>query len=456
MESIPPIRGTVIQPTDVLYDEARQVFNGMIQRRPRLIARCLDVADVVAAVKWGRASGLPVSVRGGGHNAAGLGVCDDGLVIDLSEMKGIRVDPAAKTVRVEGGCTWGEVDQETHKFGMATPSGIVSSTGVAGMTLGGGTGYLTRKYGLTIDNLLAADMVLADGSIVTADEETHADLFWAIRGGGGNFGIVTSFLFRLHPVDTVIGGPMLWDLDQAPEVLRFYDELMATAPEDLNAAFAIMIVPPDPPFPEALHFKKVCAIVWCYTGPAEQAEAVFAPIRTFGSPLLVGIQTMPFPALQSAFDGLYPSGEQWYWRADFVNEISEAAIAEHMKHGPLMPTLKSTMHLYPINGAAHKVGKNDTAFSYRDAKYSMVMIGIDGDPANAETLRTWAVNYWEALHPHSAGGAYVNAMMDEGVDRIRATYRDNYARLAQIKAKYDPDNFFRINQNIPPASAAVS
>ncbi|HRW09757.1 MAG TPA: BBE domain-containing protein, partial [Caldilineaceae bacterium] len=335
-------------------------------------------------------------------------------------------------------------------------NGIVSSTGVAGLTLGGGTGYLTRKYGLTIDNLLAADMVLADGSIVTADEETHADLFWAIRGGGGNFGIVTSFLFRLHPVDTVIGGPMLWDLDQAPQVLRFYDELMATAPEDLNAAFAIMIVPPGPPFPEALHFKKVCAIVWCYTGPAEQAEAVFAPIRTFGSPLLVGIQSMPFPALQSAFDGLYPSGEQWYWRADFVNEISEAAIAEHMKHGPLMPTLKSTMHLYPINGAVHKVGKNDTAFSYRDAKYSMVMIGIDSDPANAETLRTWAVNYWEALHPHSAGGAYVNAMMEEGVDRIRATYRDNYARLAQIKAKYDPDNFFRINQNIPPASAAVS
>ena len=450
MEDMPQIRGTVLRPTDEGYEAARQVFNAMIQRRPRLIARCLDVADVVTAVNWGRESGLPVSIRGGGHNAAGLGVCDDGLVIDLAAMKDIHVDPNARTVRVAGGCTWGEVDHATHKFGMATPSGIVSTTGVAGMTLGGGTGYLTRKYGLTIDNLLAVDMVLADGSTVTADEDHHADLFWAIRGGGGNFGVVTSFLFRLHPVNTIIGGPTLWGIDRTADVLRFYDDLMENAPDDLNGAFAILIVPPGPPFPPELHFKQVCGIVWCYTGDPAHADSVFAPIRDFGPPLLHAVQPMPFPALQSAFDGLYPAGEQWYWRADFVKEISEAAIAEHVKHGPGMPTLKSTMHMYPINGAAHKVGKDETAFSYRDAKYSMVMIGIDADPANTDVIRSWAVDYWEALHPYAAGGAYVNAMMDEGADRIRATYRDNYARLARIKAKYDPHNFFHINQNIRP------
>lgn len=449
------IRGNVIEPSDAAYEEARQVFNGMIQRHPRLIARCLDVADVVTCVNWGRESGLPVSIRGGGHNAAGLGVCDDGLVIDLSEMKGIDVDPIAKTVRVEGGCTWGEVDHVTHEFGMATPSGIVSSTGVAGMTLGGGTGYLTRKYGLTIDNLLAVDMVLADGSTVRADEEINADLFWAVRGGGGNFGVVTSFLFQLHPVHTVIGGPTLWDISQTAEVLRFYDEMMENAPDDLNGAFAIMIVPPAPPFPEELHLKQVCAIVWCYTGDPKNADAIFAPIRDFGPPLLHGVQPMPFPALQSAFDALYPPGEQWYWRADFVNEISEATIAEHLKHGPLMPTLKSTMHMYPVNGAVHNVGEQETAFGYREAKYSMVIIGIDGDPANAEKIRQWTVDYWEALHPYSAGGAYVNAMMEEGEDRVRATYRSNFARLAQIKAKYDPDNFFHINQNIRPLAVAT-
>jgi FAD/FMN-containing dehydrogenase len=451
MQSIPMFQGEVISQGDEEYEEARQVFNGMIQRRPKLIARCRDAADVAAAVKWGKQSGLPVSVRGGGHSAAGMSVCDDGLVIDLSEMKQIEVDPAAKTVRVEPGCTLLDLDQATQTHGLIVPSGIVSCTGVAGLTLGGGTGYLSRKYGLTIDNLLGAELVLADGSSVTADADTNADLFWAIRGGGGNFGIVTAFTFRAYPVENVIGGPTLWPIEQMAEVMRFYDEVMANASEDLNGAFANMIVPPGPPFPEELHFKKVCAVVWCYTGDPENAEEVFAPIRDFGPPLLYGVQPMPFAALQQAFDALYPPGEQWYWRAAFVNELSDEAIAQHVKLGPTMPTLKSTMHLYPINGAVHRVSPDETAFSYRDAKYSMVILGIDADPANAETIRSWAVNYSDALRPYSASGGYVNAMMDEGVDRVRAAYRDNYERLAQIKAKYDPDNFFRFNQNIVPA-----
>ena len=324
---------------------------------------------------------------------------------------------------------------------------------MAGLTLGGGTGYLSRKYGLTIDNLLSADLVLADGSTVTANESTNPDLFWAIRGGGGNFGIVTAFTFQAHAVDTIIGGPTLWPIEQSADVLRFYDQLMANAPEDLYGAFAFMIVPPGPPFPEELHLKKVCAVVWCYTGDAEKADAVFAPIRDFGPPLLHGVQPMPFTALQRAFDDLYPSGEQWYWRASFVNEISDEAIDIHLQHGPTMPTLKSTMHLYPINGAVHRVGNNETAFSHRDAKYSMVILGIDADPANAATIRSWAVDYSEALQPYTASGGYVNAMMDEGADRVRATYRDNYVRLARIKAKYDPGNFFRINHNIEPRTS---
>ncbi len=444
------LRGELLLPNDVRYENARQVYNAMIQRHPALIARCVDVADVITAVNYAREQGIPLSVRSGGHNAAGLGVCDDGLVIDLSPMKGIHVDQEERTVRVEGGCTWGDVDHATHAYGMATPSGIISTTGVGGLTLGGGLGHLTRKYGLTIDNLLSADLVLADGSAVTANEEQHADLFWAIRGGGGNFGVVTSFLFRLNPVNTVIGGPTLWPLEQAADVMRFYRDFMKNAPNDLNGFFAFLTVPPGPPFPEELHLQKMCGVVWCYTGAPEQADALFAPVREFGPPALYGIHEMPYPALQTAFDGLYPAGLQWYWRADFVKELSDEAIALHVQHGSQLPTMHSTMHLYPIDGAANEVGPTETAFSYRDAKWSMVIVGVDPDPANADSIKSWAVNYWDALHPYSAGGAYVNFMMEEGQDRIQATYRDNYDRLVEIKRKYDPNNLFRINQNIKP------
>ena len=446
-------RGDLLRPGDPGYETARKVYNGMINRRPSLIARCADVADVISSVRFARETEMLTAVRGGGHNAGGLGVCDNGLVIDLSAMKGVRVEPRSQTVRVEGGCTWGDVDHATHAFGMATPAGILSTTGVGGLTLGGGIGHLTRKYGLTVDNLLGVDMVSADGRFITASAEENPDLFWAIRGGGGNFGIVTSFLFRLHPVDTVHAGPTLWDLEQAPEVLRFYRDFINGAPEEINGFFLFLVVPPGPPFPESIHNRKMCGIVWCYTGPPDRFEETFTPVRRFRKPVFEFVGPMPYPALQSMFDALYPPGLQWYWKADFVNELSDEAIRLHVKHGSELPTPLSSMHMYPINGAAHRVGGDATAWSYRDATWAEVIVGVDPDPANNDRMIRWANAYWKALHPHSAGGAYVNFMMhDEGQDRIKATYRGNYSRLVDVKTRHDPGNFFRVNQNIRPAA----
>ena len=444
------LRGEIIQPGDDGYDDARKVYNAMIDRRPALIACCADAADVIAAVNFGRENDMLTAIRGGGHNGGGLGICDDGLVIDLSGIKYTRVNPEARTVRVGGGCTWADVDHATHAFGLATPTGIISTTGVGGLTLGGGIGHLTRKCGLTIDNLLAADLVLADGSFVTASADENEDLYWAIRGGGGNFGVVTSFLFRSHPISTVYAGPMLWELEQATEVMQWYREFSPSAPEDVNGFFAFLTVPPGPPFPEHLHNRKMCGVVWCFTGPLDQAEEVFKPIRSFGPPALDLVGPMPYPMLQSMFDGLYPPGHQWYWRADFVNELSDEAIALHVKYGSEMPTMQSSMHMYPINGAAHRVGNDETAWAYRDANWAEVIVGVDPDPANNDRIISWTKDYWDALHPYSAGGAYVNFMMDEGEERVQATYGDNYERLVAIKNKYDPTNLFRVNQNIRP------
>ncbi len=446
------LRGELFRRGDPGYENARKVYNGMIDRHPALIAWCTDVADVVASVRFATETGMLTAVRGGGHNAGGLGVCDDGIVIDLGGMKSIKVDSRAKTARVEGGCLLKEVDSATHPFGLAVPAGVLSTTGVAGLTLGGGLGHLSRKHGLTIDNLLAADMVLADGRIATASADENPDLFWAIRGGGGNFGIVTSFLFRLHPVDMVHAGPTLWELDDAPEVMRFYREFITGASEDINGFFLFLTVPPGPPFPEPLHNRKMCGIVWCYTGPPDKFEKAFRPVRDFRKPAFELVGPMPFPALQGMFDPLYPPGLQWYWKADFFNELSDEAIRQHMKHGSELPTPLSSMHLYPIDGAVHRVYGNATAWSYRDTTWAEVILGADPDPANNPRLKQWANEYWEALHPHSAGGAYVNFMMqDDGQDRIKATYGDNYGRLAKVKAKYDPKNIFRVNLNIRPA-----
>ena len=448
------MRGELIRPGDAGYDTARAVYNAMIDRRPAAIARCVDVADVMAAVNYAREHELLVAVRGGGHNGAGLGVCDDGLVIDLAPMHGIRVDPERRTARVEGGATLGALDHATHAFGLATPSGIISTTGVGGITLGGGIGHLTRACGLAIDNLLAVDMVLADGSFVTASATDHPDLFWAVRGGGGNFGIVTSFEFQLHPIDTVYAGPMLWPLERSAEVLRWYRDFLPAAPHELSGFFLYLTVPGGPPFPEELWNQPMCGVVWCYTGALDAAEATFAPIRNrFGSPALDWVGPLPEPALQGMFDAIYPPGDQWYWKADFVNEISDEAIAQHVKYAAALPTWQSTMHLYPIDGAAAQVGKDETAWAYRDAKWAQVMVGVSKDPADKELITNWTRAYFEALHPHSAGGAYVNFMMDEGDERVRATYRDHYPRLAAAKAKYDPGNLFRVNQNIKATAA---
>jgi hypothetical protein len=443
-------RGEVLTGADAGYDEARRVYNAMIDRRPALVGRCRAVSDVIAAIGFARDLGLELAVRGGGHNGAGLGVVDNGVVIDLSQMNGVSIDPNAATATVEGGAQLGDLDRAAGEFGLATPAGIISTTGIGGLTLGAGHGYLSRKYGLTIDNLLSAEIVLADGSLVTASGDSNEDLFWALRGGGGNFGVVTAFTLQLHPVSTIIGGPTLWDLEDAAEVLAWYRDFQPAASDDVYGFFVFLTVPPAPPFPDELHLKKMCGIVWCCTEPAA-AEQAFRAAHDVAEPALHGVQEMPYPALQSAFDELYPRGDQWYWRGDFVSEIPDEAIDIHTGFAERLPSMQSTMHLYPIDGAVQRVGRNDTAFSYRDANWSMVIAGVDRDPATAVLLRDWAVDYWEALHPYSEGGAYVNFMMDEGQERVQATYRDNYERLARIKARYDPGNLFRVNQNIRPA-----
>jgi len=442
--------GDLVGPEDELYDETRALFNAMIDKRPALIARCSGPGDISAVIRAARDQDLPIAIRAGGHNGGGLGSVDDGVVIDLSSLKAISVDPETRTVRVGGGCLWSEVDAATQEHGLAVPGGIISTTGVAGLTLGGGHGYLTRRYGLTIDNLLSAEVVLADGSHVTAGPEVNPDLFWAIRGGGGNFGVVTEFTFQAQPVTTIVGGPTFWPVEDTEELLKAYREFLPAAPRNLTGFFNFHDVPPAPPFPEEIHLRRVCGIVWCIDADDDEAERLMAPMLAVREPLMHGVGRMPLAALNSAFDGLYSPGDQWYWRADFVREIPDEAVARNAELGASLPTWKSASHIYPIDGAAHDVGPEETPFAYRDAVWSQVIIGVDADPANAPKLRDWAIARWEALHPYSAGGAYVNFMMEEGQGRVKATYGSNYARLAQIKATYDPDNVFRVNQNIEP------
>jgi FAD/FMN-containing dehydrogenase len=446
----PLIRGEIIMPQDSAYNETRKVYNGMIDKRPGMFVKCVDVADVISAVNFGRENDLLVAIRGGGHNGGGLGLCDDGLVIDLSGIKFVRVDTSDNTVRVGGGNVWGEVDHATHPFGLAVPAGIISTTGVGGLTLGGGVGHLTRKYGLTIDNLLEADMVLADGSFVTVNADMNPDLYWAIRGGGGNFGVITSFKFQAHPVKNVYGGPTLWPIDKTEEIMEWYHEFIHDAPDELNGFVATLIIP-GPPFPDHLHNKQFCAIIWCYSGDLNAADDIFKPILA-RDPLFEHLGNMPYPSIQTLFDGLMPPGLQWYWRADFFTELGPEARAKHLEFGSKIPTPLSQMHLYPISGAAGRIGSDETPWAYRDAKYAGVFAGIDPEPSNVEKLSNWAKNYQEALHPYASGGAYTNFMMNEGPERIKASYKHNYERLSRIKFKYDPDNFFRVNQNILPGN----
>ena len=444
-------RGELIQPADAAYESARKVYNGMIDKRPQLIARCVDVADVMAAVNFGRDNQMLTAIRGGGHNGAGLGTCDGGLVIDLSRMKGIRVDPAAKTVRVEAGCVWGDVDHATHAFGMATPCGFISTTGVGGLTLGGGIGYLTRQYGLTIDNLLSVDMVLADGSFVTANADENTDLFWAVRGGGGNFGVVTSFVFRLHPVSMVNFGPTFWPLEQAADVLRAYRKFIVDAPENISGFFGF------PGSSTCAHVSRALAheesvrhrvVLHRIAGRDRGGDQVDA-LR--GQPLLDHVGPAPFPVVQSIFDGLFVS-----WPAVVLARRQFHRIERRSHRAACRAWIQAADHALDHasvsaqwRGPARRQDRYRLQFSRsaRSPKSSSESIPIPPTPRRSPT---WCKEYWDALHPFSAGGAYVNFMMDEGQDRIQAAFRDNYARLAAIKKKYDPTNFFRVNQNIRP------
>jgi FAD binding domain len=416
-------RGAVIERSDPNYDEARALYNGMIEKRPRIIARCADVSDVIAAVNFGRDNELLIAIRGGGHNGPGLASVDDGLVIDLSTMKGVRIDPAARTARVGAGCTQGDVDHASHAFGLAVPAGIISTTGIAGLTLSGGHGYLSRKYGLTIDNLIEADVVLADGSFVTASKENNSDLFWALRGGGGNFGVVTSFLFQLHPVSMVFAGPIAWDQKHARTIMQRYREFLPGAPEELGAFFGLKTILSSAPFPEQFWGKRMCLLMSCYDGSEEKGKKALAPLLdALPDPWINWMGMMPYPAVQSMFDGLYPKGMQWYWRGDFVRTLPDAAIDAHLEQAAKTPSELSLMHLYPIDGAVHRIGKHETAWNCRDATWSMVIAGIDPNPQKAGPVTQWTKAYWEAVHPFDLGGAYPNFMMDdEGDARLKAT-----------------------------------
>jgi FAD/FMN-containing dehydrogenase len=445
------VRGTVITPADAEYADARRVYNQNIDRNPAVVVMARDEADVIAGVTYAREHGLALSIRGGRHNVAGFGTNDGGVVLDLRQMNDVHIDPECKRAYVGGGATWGDVDHAAWAFGLATPGGILSTTGVAGLGLGGGFGQLTRRFGHVVDNFRAMDVVTADGRLVRASDDENEDLFWALRGGGGNFGVVTRFELQLHEVPAVYGGPIFYPASESERVLRFYRDFIADAPREMGAFFAFHEAPPAPFVPEGLVGHKACAIVVAYTGPAEQAEAAVKPIREAAPVALDLAGPIPYPALNSMFDALLPHGLHHYWKADFVEDLTDAAIAIHAERGPEVPNFLSLMHLYPLNGAVHDVAPGATAFNHRDVKFAHIIAGIDSDGANLPAHREWVRDYWSALHPHSSAAGYVNFMMDEGQDRIRATYGDNYERLAEIKAKWDPGNLFHMNQNIAPA-----
>jgi FAD/FMN-containing dehydrogenase len=444
------VRGAVIGPQDEEFEQARGVNNAMIDRRPQVIVRCANAGDAAAAVDYARENGLDLAVRGGGHSVPGFGTCDDGVVIDLAPMRGVRVVPADRTARAEGGATWADFNAATHAFGLATTGGIISTTGIGGLTLGGGIGYLARGQGLSCDNLISADVVTADGELVVADERQHEDLFWGLRGGGGNFGVVTSFEYRLAPVRDIYGGPIFFDLDQAANVLRAFREIIASAPEELGGFPAFQIAPPLPFIPENRHGDPLIAIVACWAGPVEAGPAAVKPFRDIAPIVAEHVGPMPYPLLNSAFDALVPPGLQHYWKANFVVELTDEMIAAHVEHGPKVPVVNSTVHIYPINGACHRVAPDATAFAYRHANFAAVIAGMWPDPADNEANIAWVRDYYAAIAPHSEEGGYVNFMAGDDQDRIKANYRGNYDRLVEVKRKYDPGNLFHLNQNIRP------
>jgi FAD/FMN-containing dehydrogenase len=444
------VRGETITPGDFEYEDARRVYNAMIDRRPHVVVRPLGADDVVAAVEFARANDLPVAIRGGGHSVPGFGTADDAVVIDLSEMQEVDVDPHGRIARAEGGATFGVFNDATHEHGLATTGGIISTTGIGGLTLGGGIGYLARGFGLACDNLVAAEVVTADARRLTASESENEDLFWALRGGGGNFGVVTAFEYRLHPVEQVYGGPILYELDDAATVLEFYRDYIKEAPRELGGFPAWQIAPPLPFIPEDRHGEPFLIFVACWAGPVDQGEAALAPFREAAPVVAEMVGAMPYPAINSAFDALVPAGLQHYWKANFVKELTDEAIAAHLEHGPNVPAVNSTVHIYPIDGAVQDVSSDATAFAYRDANFATVIAGMWPDPADNDANIAWVRGFYEATAPLSEEGGYINFMAADDQDRIRVNYRGNYDRLVEIKRKYDPDNILRVNQNIQP------
>lgn len=446
-------RGELLLPADPGYDAARRIWNGAIDRRPACIARCTGVADVVAAVRYARERGLLVAVRSGGHGVGGHALCDGGLAIDLSPMKGIRVDPAARTARAEAGVLWGELDRETQLFGLATVGGIVTHTGIAGLTLGGGIGWLMRKYGATVDNLLSVDLVTADGDLVTASEDHNPDLFWGVRGGGGNFGIVTSFEYRLHRVGPIVlAGPIFHPLEDAPEVLRFYREFAAGAPDELTTIFNLRVAPPLPFLPEEVHGKPVVMVGACYAGAAEDGVDVVRALKEFGSPIVDLLEPKPYVALQSMFDPSVPHGWHYYWKSVELPPLTDEAIETLAEHASALTSPKSYCIVFQLGGALSRVGEDETAFSQRDAAHDVNINAVwtEEDPEGERHIG-WARDFFDAMQPHARGRVYVNFLGDEGSERVREAYgAEKYDRLAELKREYDPTNFLRLNQNIAP------
>jgi FAD/FMN-containing dehydrogenase len=442
------VRGPIVQPGDADYDEARKVYNAMHDRRPALIVRATGVADVIAAVTFAAHHGAVLAVRGGGHSVAGHSTCDDGVVVDLRGLRGLRVDPERRTVRAEGGCTWGDLNHATHAFGLATTGGIVSTTGIAGLTLGGGLGYLARRHGLTCDNLVSADVVTADGSFVTCSDERERDLFWAIRGGGGNFGVVTSFEYRLHPVADIFGGPTFYPLDG--DVLRSYRDLVAEAPEALGALFGLTLGPPLPFLPERWHGRPVAVVLTCWSGSADQDDRVRARLASLGPVLGQHVGRMPYPVINTLFDDLLPAGLHHYWKGTFATDLPDGAIEVHVEYAARIPCLQTATLVFPIDGACHRVPPEATAFAYRDATFATALGPSWPVPADTEPNIAWGRAYYEALRPYSEDGGYVNFMSADDQYRVRADYGRNYARLVEIKRRYDAKNLFHLNQNIAP------
>jgi FAD/FMN-containing dehydrogenase len=434
---------TIVRPGDTDYDEARRVWNGMIDRRPAMIVRCRDAGEVAATIAYARGRGLPLAVRGGGHNAAGLAVCDDGVVIDLSPMRQVVVDVEACTARVGGGATWGDVDAATQAHGLATTGGAISSTGVAGLTLGGGLGWLMRAHGLACDNLLAVEIVTADGRCLTASATEQPDLFWGVRGGGGNFGVVTSFTFQLHPVGPMVAGMLIHPLDRAVEVLRFYREASAAAVDGL-ALFAGLLTPPGGP--------PVCALVACYHGPSERAAEALGAIRAFGPPVADTVGPMSYVDVQRMMDEALPAGLPVYWRSEFIARLDDALLEELVARYAAAPSPLNILLLEQLGGAVGLVAPDATAFPHRTAAYNLAMIARWPDPSGRDAHTQWTRDLHEAVRPYAAGGVYVNYLgVGEGTDRVREAYGDaNFRRLVALKDRYDPTNVFQLNQNIAP------